>query len=75
MASSQGAMKENGILSYRTSGEPDSGWIVVDYVDVVVHVFSEEARAYYGLEKIWSEMDIARKSQAKDKPTASRRLR
>jgi ribosome-associated protein len=75
VASSQGAMKENGILSYRTSGEPDSGWIVVDYVDVVVHVFSEEARAYYGLEKIWSEMDIARKSQAKDKPTASRRLR
>ena len=30
----------------RVSGEPDSGWIVADYVDVVVHVFSAEARAY-----------------------------
>jgi ribosome-associated protein len=39
---------------YRTSGDPDSGWIVSDYVDVVVHVFSAEARAYYALEKLWS---------------------
>ena len=39
--------------AYRTSGEPDSGWIVVDYIDVVVHVFSPEARAYYALEKLW----------------------
>ena len=38
---------------YRTSGDPESGWIVVDYIDVVVHVFSPEARAYYALEKLW----------------------
>ena len=38
----------------RISGEPDSGWIVADYVDVVVHVFSAEARAYYALEKLWA---------------------
>ena len=38
----------------RVSGEPDSGWIVADYVDVVVHVFSAEARAYYALEKLWA---------------------
>jgi len=38
----------------RLSGEPDSGWIVADYVDVVVHVFSAEARAYYALEKLWA---------------------
>ena len=40
--------------AYRVSGEPDSGWIVADYVDVVVHVFSAEARAYYALEKLWA---------------------
>lgn len=39
--------------AYRTSGDPESGWIVGDYVDVVVHVFSAEARAYYQLEKLW----------------------
>ena len=39
--------------AYRVSGDPESGWIVGDYVDVVVHVFSAEARAYYQLEKLW----------------------
>ncbi len=51
----QGAMKDAGENSYRTSGDPESGWIVVDYVDVVVHVFSPEARAYYALEKLWDK--------------------
>ena len=53
ISGTQVAMKEAGVASYRTSGDPDSGWIVVDYVDVVVHVFSPEARAYYALEKLW----------------------
>ena len=41
--------------AYRVSGDPESGWIVADYVDVVVHVFSPEARAYYALEKLWAQ--------------------
>ena len=39
--------------AFRVSGDPESGWIVADYIDVVVHVFSPEARAYYALEKLW----------------------
>ena len=54
VAESQAAMKGENIASYRTSGDPESGWIVVDYIDVVVHVFSPEARAYYALERLWS---------------------
>ena len=53
VAESQRVMKEEGVSSYRTSGVPESGWIVVDYIDVIVHVFSPEARAYYALEKLW----------------------
>ena len=53
VAETQAAMKNAGVRSYRTSGDPESGWIVVDYIDVVVHVFSPEARAYYALEKLW----------------------
>ncbi len=54
VAESQRVMKEEGVSSYRTSGDPESGWIVVDYIDVIVHVFSPEARAYYALEKLWA---------------------
>lgn len=55
IAESQAVMKEHGISSYRTSGDPESGWIVVDYIDIVVHVFSPEARAYYALERLWNQ--------------------
>lgn len=50
----QRRMKELGISSYRMSGEPDSGWVVADYVHAVVHVFSAEARVYYAIEKLWA---------------------
>ena len=55
VAGVQSAMKDVDVDSYRTSGDPQSGWIVVDYVDIVVHVFSPEARAYYALEKLWKD--------------------
>ena len=54
VAETQAAMKAAGVQSFRTSGDPESGWIVVDYFDVVVHVFSPEARAYYALERLWT---------------------
>ena len=41
--------------AYRIGGDPESGWIVADFIDVVVHVFSPEARAYYALEKLWAD--------------------
>ena len=50
------AMRALGMEAFRMSGDPESGWIVVDYIDVVVHVFSPEARAYYALEKIWESV-------------------
>ena len=58
VAGTEAAMKDAGVSSYRTSGDPQSGWIVVDYVDVVVHVFSPEARAYYALEKLWTDAKL-----------------
>ena len=46
--------RKRGSGKGRVSGEPDSGWIAVDKIDVVVHIFSPEARAYYALEKLWT---------------------
>ena len=36
-------------------GETASGWVLMDYVDVIVHLFTEEARAYYDLEGLWQD--------------------
>ncbi len=51
----QDSARAAGIAPGRVCGEPDSGWIVIDRLDVVVHVFSPEARAYYALEKLWAD--------------------
>ncbi len=42
----------------RTEGLDDLGWVLLDYGDFVVHIFSDEARKYYDLERLWS--DVAR---------------
>jgi ribosome-associated protein len=39
----------------RSQGSPEAGWIVVDYGDIVVHLFDEELRRYYNLEELWKE--------------------
>lgn len=39
----------------RREGAKDTGWMLLDYGDVVVHVFTEEQREYYNLERLWSD--------------------
>ncbi len=47
------ALNKLGIRSVRQSGDPESGWMLLDYINVIVHVFSPEARIYYDIEKFW----------------------
>lgn len=47
-------LKEN-IHAERIEGVKSSGWILMDYNDVVVHVFSKEDRLFYDLERIWRD--------------------
>jgi ribosome-associated protein len=44
-------------------GEPSDGWVVVDYGDVVVHLFSPEQRRYYDLEELWKDGRVLLKVQ------------
>jgi ribosome-associated protein len=45
----------DGIRTSKTEGELDSGWILLDLGDIVVHLFSPEERAYYDIERLWSQ--------------------
>lgn len=49
------ALKGAGAPPYRTAGEADSGWVVVDCIDVVMHMFSPKAREYYAVETLWEQ--------------------
>ena len=49
--------RDLGVAPRRKEGSPDTGWMVVDYGDIMVHVFTEEQRAYYDLERLWSDAD------------------
>jgi len=48
-------MKSKGINKFRKEGAADSGWVVVDFGDIIVHLFGKDEREYYALDDIWSE--------------------
>lgn len=51
----EGMKSAHGRLPQRAEGLPGARWILMDYLDVVVHVFVPEARDYYRLEQLWGE--------------------
>ena len=55
--------KELGILPHHVEGESISGWVLLDYLDVVVHVFSPGLRAYYDLEGLWQDGKVLLRMQ------------
>ena len=48
------AFKQHGFKCWRKAGDPESGWMILDYGHIVVHVFLKETRDYYALEKLWA---------------------
>ncbi len=47
---------EQKVVPQNVTGEKDAIWILADYLDVVLHVFTPEARAYYRLEELWGDV-------------------
>ena len=51
-------MSKTGEKPWHSEGLQNLQWVLLDYVDVVVHVFHKDARAFYGLEKLWGDAKI-----------------
>ncbi|MFC1651154.1 ribosome silencing factor [Candidatus Latescibacterota bacterium] len=47
--------KDDKILPWHIEGFEAQRWILIDYVDIVVHIFDYEAREYYSIEKLWED--------------------
>ncbi len=48
-------LKEQGITSHHSEGTADSGWVLLDFGDVIVHIFGVAERDYYQLDRLWDE--------------------
>ena len=48
-------LREKGLRPWHTEGYRGSGWVLLDFVDVVVHVFMPRVREFYALEKLWGD--------------------
>ncbi len=44
-----------GVMTYQSEGREKTGWVVLDYVTVIVHVFLAPVRAHYSLERLWGD--------------------
>lgn len=65
-----------GAKPFRREGEREARWVLLDYVDFVVHVFHQEDREYYDLERLWSDAPVLpfngqSKSEVDDEPAAA----
>jgi ribosome-associated protein len=50
-----GLKNDHGLLPRRVEGLPEARWVLMDYLDVVLHVFTPDAREFYRLEQLWGE--------------------
>jgi len=57
------AKKKADLVAWGREGEPASGWMLMDFGDLVVHLFNPEKRHYYNLEELWADAHIVLRLQ------------
>lgn len=48
-------LKHEGVMPHHREGTADSGWVLIDFGEVIVHLFSAQQREYYHLDDLWNE--------------------
>ena len=48
------ALEDAEVTPYHREGTPSSGWVLLDFSDVIIHIFGPEQREFYQLERLWS---------------------
>ncbi|MBL7126060.1 MAG: ribosome silencing factor [Dehalococcoidales bacterium] len=57
------SLKKDGVLPIHHEGTADSGWLLLDYGDVIVHIFSSSEREFYQLDRLWGQADLVLRIQ------------
>jgi len=65
----EGLKREHHTLPRRVEGSAQAGWILMDYLDVVVHIFTPETREFYRLEQLWGEVPTRHARVAGESPS------
>lgn len=52
------AMNDNGVKTVRREGREGGRWVLLDFGDLIVHVFHQEEREFYGLERLWKDCPV-----------------
>ncbi len=55
-------LRDEGIKCWHREGYQALNWVLLDYVDVIVHVFKKESREFYNLEKLWGDAKMEKLS-------------
>ena len=61
-------LSENGAKLWHREGGRRASWILLDYIDAIIHIFTEEAREFYGLERLWGDAPRTEYDEETDQP-------
>ncbi len=53
-------LRKNGIKASSSEGVNNNEWVILDYIDIIVHIFSKEKREFYNLDRLWADAKITK---------------
>ena len=66
------SLEKEGVRAWHSEGYGACRWILLDYVDVVIHIFLKDVRDFYALEKLWGDAPV---KEIREKPPSKKRRR